>query len=515
MGCGTMGFTSILDLIEVEEEVRMKRPTFFLDLNIDQIVDSIQDKNSQYDLRRLFWYFPKNQECEEYRRQVYADIKQEPIYEGLNCFSKTLQKMRVFLENKENVEFEIQKNICQVEAVGAYVTGILQLKTTLQEHLRSKGFQNLKEYLDTYSQTTEYEKLEKEVLGLVKELDDLRLIITIENNKVEIKEGSLDGSYEKKLEGLFTLGEYELQSPFVGELNFGYLEEEIFAAVKKKKGELFEKIDKVAEASVDFADEVILRFEKEVQYYLSYRMLQKDMESSGYHFGVPEESIDGTMSGEGVYDLALALVNRRYGQPVIDNSFSYGDGEKFFVLNGPNQGGKTTFARSLGQLVYFAKMGLDVPAKAVKLPYYDQIATHFSVEESMETGRGKLMEELVRLKPMMENESDNLFVVINELFTTAANYDAYVMGSKVLEFFIEKGCRGIYVTHIHELTKAHEGIVSLRALLEDGDYHKRTYKIVRGDAEEQGYAGDIVEKYELTYEQLKARFDAEHQGGGN
>ena len=35
-------------------------------------------------------------------------------------------------------------------------------------------------------------------------------------------------------------------------------------------------------------------------------------------------------------------------------------GERFFVLTGPNQGGKTTFARSLGQLVYFTRIGLDL-----------------------------------------------------------------------------------------------------------------------------------------------------------
>ena len=157
----------------------------------------------------------------------------------------------------------------------------------------------------------------------------------------------------------------------------------------------------------------------------------------------------------------------------------------------------------MGQLVYFTRIGLDVPAVQANVPFFREIQTHFSVEESVETGRGKLKEELVRLAPMMEARKQGSFVVINELFTTAASYDARIMGRKVLEHFIGLGCRGIYVTHLKELTKVHERVVSLQAML-DGE-RMPTFEIRRGEAAETASALNQVNKYRLTYEQLKER----------
>jgi DNA mismatch repair ATPase MutS len=125
------------------------------------------------------------------------------------------------------------------------------------------------------------------------------------------------------------------------------------------------------------------------------------------------------------------------------------------------------------------------------------------VEESVETGRGKLMDELVRLAPMMEEHKKGSFVVINELFTTAANYDAQIMGKRVLEHFIGLDCKGIYVTHLKELAENRGGVVSLRAML--NEHGIQTFEIRRGEAEDTACAANQVNKYRLAYEQLKER----------
>ena len=110
---------------------------------------------------------------------------------------------------------------------------------------------------------------------------------------------------------------------------------------------------------------------------------------------------------------------------------------------------------------------------------------------------------MTRLAPMMEANRKGTFVGINELFTTAANYDAQIMGQRGLKHFIDLGCRGIYVTHLRELASAHEQVASLRAML---DENKRpTYRIQRGEAAENAGAEKQVEKYRLTYPQLKER----------
>lgn len=132
--------------------------------------------------------------------------------------------------------------------------------------------------------------------------------------------------------------------------------------------------------------------------------------------------------------------------------------------------------------------------------------THFCVEESVETGRGKLEEELERLANIMAasiNGQAFLFVVINELFTTAANYDACIMGKRVLDYFLNQCCRGIYVTHLSELAGADTRLVSLRAVLDREG--RRTFRIERSNEDVPADAGSLVGKHGLTYEQLKER----------
>ena len=104
---------------------------------------------------------------------------------------------------------------------------------------------------------------------------------------------------------------------------------------------------------------------------------------------------------------------------------------------------------------------------------------------------------------MMEEHKKGSFVIINELFTTAASYDAGIMGKKVLRHFIGLGCMGIYVTHLKELADEENGVVSLRAMLDER--RVQTFKIRRGEAEDTPCAENVVNKYRLTYEQLKER----------
>ena len=107
------------------------------------------------------------------------------------------------------------------------------------------------------------------------------------------------------------------------------------------------------------------------------------------------------------------------------------------------------------------------------------------------------------MSPMMTASVQNAFVVINELFTTAANYDACIMGKRVLEHFTARQCSGIYVTHLRELAEEGGGIVSLRAMLDENGM--RTFRIDRSREDAPADAGSLVGKHGLTYGQLKER----------
>ena len=497
-----MGFVSILDkTIQPYEDFSL--PTFMVDLNLDQVVRQIQMAWPE-PVEKYFYYLPREKEVADYRRAIYADIKKEGVYEALNHFMEQMRERNHAEENCHAVFYPMQKHVWFVIEVATYCAACTGLYEAMQGvSFESAGMQELKKELSEYVCSEEYVKMQDAVTALKEEIDGFHITLVYENDRIVVKEEKQPGTYEEFMRQAFGESKDAIKSPFMKNMNLTNLEQEIVEIFRKKHGKFAASAKKFYNVYEDYDKEWIFRFADEVPFYLSYHKFRDVMISLGYNFTAPtvDEAVD--MKASGLYDLALALVNSRQGKDVISNALEYYDGEQFFVLTGPNQGGKTTFARSLGQLVYFTKIGLDVPANLANVHHFTRILTHFSVEESVETGRGKLKEELVRLKPMMAEQSDGAFVIINELFTTAANYDACLMGKKVLKHFIGEGCRGIYVTHLKELTEGTEGVVSLRAMLDENRI--QSFQIIRKEADDSACALNQVNKYNLTYEQLKER----------
>lgn len=507
-----MEFESILYLEQPDEEdLPRLAPGFFQDLNLDQIVREVQKLAGAYAVEKLYYAFPQSAAEENYRRGIFQDMKKPAVNAAFMAFS---ENMRIYAKASANIhqlENPIQRMAWHVAAANAYcraVNELLERLTALETEgtLCAQGLLCLCAWLRRMSEDEQFQKLAEGAEEVAALLQALHFVIEIENNKVVIREGTVPGTYRDLLRELAPV-DGDCVSPFAPVLLMAPLEAELFRTFENRFPQIFRKIEAFGDKFPSFGEERILALEQEVQYYLAFARFEREMQEKGCCFCVPQTDESQNMQAHGLYDLALACSNLRRGKTVVSNDFHYEKEERFFVVNGPNQGGKTTFARSLGQLLYFTKMGLDVPAKSANVHAFQKLLTHFSVEESMETGQGKLMEELRRLAPMMEEESSHSFVIINELFTTAAHYDGCVMGARVLQHFIASGSRGIYVTHLRELGETVDGVVTMTATVDGSEEHRRTYKILRSHPEEVGYAEDIVKKYGLTYEQLRVRME--------
>lgn len=493
---------SILDFKKCSGMAETVSP-FYLDLNLYQIIDYITAKWSK-EVRSYYYYFPADEECETYRREVYNDVKKQGICETLEAFLQDYHRMEEARNNKGKVTGPLQKSMWQVQMVYEYCQTFENLHLGLEkQEVTSPGLKRFRELLGEYLGTPSYRKMSEDVKTILKELSEFRFVITYEKEMMVIKEGTVEAAYEKFLRKDESASIPVLPNPFQNAMGLTELESAVLDILVNKRPKLFKTISNKAAEYEEFTEKLCLDFAKEIPYYLSFWSFQRNMMEMGYAFCRPKVEGNREMEASGLYDLALACAASHEGREVVSNDLVYHEGESFFVLTGPNQGGKTTFARSLGQLVYFTKMGFDVPAREANVHYFRNILTHFSVEESVETGRGKLKEELIRLAPMMEESGGKQFVIINELFTTAATYDAEIMGRKVLEHFIGTNCRGIYVTHLKELATVHDSIVSLRAML--NEQRRQTFRIARSEAEESACAINQVNKYRLTYEQLKER----------
>ncbi len=530
-------FVSILDPVESPYKER-RRPAFFTDLNLDRIIDRIS-RDWGEDEGKYYAYFPADARCEDYRREVYGDIRQEGAYEALCRFTERMKARREVFLKKGAVEQKQQRAVWHIREVADYCGAFGDLYEDMEGMtLRSEGMRQLRAYLGQYLEGARLVRMRSEAAELLEELATFRLVLTYENDRITVAHGEVSGEYDAFLERCFTGQDRRMKGPFETVPELVALEQELLRVFQKKSPDFFRRAELFHRNYELYGDEILLRFASEIGFYLSFCCFERKMGERGFCFCVPvmagrtpggentggqgegpengnegrcgdgrAEAGDGQgrkgMYAEGLYDLGLACASLGDGRKVVSNDMEYRAGEGFFVLTGPNQGGKTTFARSLGQMVYLAKMGLDVPAGEAGLYRFTDLFTHFSVEESTETGRGKLMDELERLAHMMADSCRGAFVVINELFTTAANYDACIMGKRVLEHFLSRSCMGIYVTHLGELSRAHPQVVSLKAMLDRQGV--QNFKIERGTAAEHADAASQVRQFGLTYEQLRER----------
>ena len=500
---------------------------FYQDLNLLPVIDKMTLARWK-SVRKLFFYLPKSAEDTAYRRAVYSNVKKEPIYRALLAFTEKAAAVQELIREKERTSNPLQRTVWKLREAGAYISAFEELAEVLSG--AEPASDGLREFLRILTELLEdggYRRMREETQRLLSEIRGIRFVVTYEKDRIRVEPveetperlrkagetaeerrpagetASHRDTYEEWL-SLFDGGELAgMSNPFVTDSVLSEIESACLDLLKEKKPDFFRTLERAAEYETSYARPVLSRFEREIPFYLAFRGFQLEMEREGFAFATPAADGEAPMEAKGLYDIALALASYPEGRPVVSNDFYYGEGERFFVLTGPNQGGKTTFARSLGQLVFFATMGLDVPAKSANVPFFAKIRSHFSVEESAESGRGKLMEELVRLAPMMREEERGSFVIINELFTTAANYDAQIMGKRVLSHFLALDCRGIYVTHLAELAEERAGIVSLRAMLDAQGVP--SFEIRRGSPEDTVCAAGTVGKYRLTYGQLKER----------
>lgn len=242
-----------------------------------------------------------------------------------------------------------------------------------------------------------------------------------------------------------------------------------------------------------------------MQFYLSYLDFIDPLVAAGLDFCCPEVTDAKDVFAVGTFDLALAVKLVDAGNPVVSNGFHLSGPERVVVVSGPNQGGKTTFARTFGQLHHLASVGCPVPGSAARLLLYDRLHTHFGREEHLETMTGKLEEDLVRIHDTLGQATPRSIVVMNEIFGSTTLDDARFIGRRVLDTIVELDLLCVFVTFVDELARIGPSVVSMVSTVDPEDPVTRTFQVVRAPADGLAYALAIADKYGLTEGRIRQR----------
>jgi DNA mismatch repair protein MutS len=486
-------------------------PSHFSDLNLDQIVASITAGRKAYDLEPLF-YTPLNDvESVKYRHEVLRDLASTMLLESLGAFAQGMQTMRHHLAQADKLRYKYQKESWILDAVELYCDAVNRLADNLMSaDITSRGFLGLRSYLAAYVQTDSFTSLRAETRALREDLSQVRYCLHIRGNRVTVSKYDAQADYSAEVEETFhrfkqgTVKDYRVA--FSNTPDMDHVEAGVLNLVARLYFDTFLELDQYCERYRSYLDETIRHFDREVQFYLAYLEYIEPLRSSGMGFCVPnvcDQSKD--IYAFETFDLALAKKLQAENSAAVCNDFHLRDQERILVVSGPNQGGKTTLARTFGQLHYLASLGCPVPGRDSQLFLFDRVFTHFEREEDITDLRGKLQDDLVRIHEILTQASGNSIMVMNEIFTSTTVNDGLFLSKKIMTRIIELDLLCVWVTFLDELASQGPTTVSMVSTVVPEDPALRTYKLIRKPADGLAYAGAIAEKYGLTYDSLKGR----------
>jgi DNA mismatch repair protein MutS len=189
--------------------------------------------------------------------------------------------------------------------------------------------------------------------------------------------------------------------------------------------------------------------------------------------------------------LAELAVNRRYARPTVDASLAFdikkgrhpvveaalattirenfigndcnvSEGERLWLLTGPNMAGKSTFLRQNALITILAQMGSFVPAESARIGMVDKLFSRVGAADDLARGRSTFMVEMVETATILNQATARSFVILDEIGRGTATYDGLSIAWAVIEHLHNiLTCRTLFATHYHELTSLTDSLSHL------------------------------------------------------
>ena len=491
---------------------RDEDPSYARDLNLDQVVAAIAEDREERDLitQTLYGHL-RDADAVRYRQEVFRDLDDPAVGGPIQRFADQMAEVGAHLSQLADMRYRYHREGWLLDAAAIYCAAVRSLAEDLgSAHLTSSALLAFRDYLAGYAASPGFTGLARDTSDTKDALGRIRYCTRIRGDRVEVTRYADEADYSAAVLSTFerfrqgAVKDYRVRYRTRPGMN--HVAAQVLELVAKLFPEEFAALDEYCSRHAGFLDDGIRQAHRELQFYLAYLDYVRPVRAAGLSFCYPDVSANSKhVHAAGTFDLALARKLVSAGAPVVTNDFRLEGHERIAVVTGPNQGGKTTFARTFGQLHHLAATGCPVPGSTGRLFLFDRLFTHFEREEDLSAMRGKLEDDLVRIGEILRAATEDSIVILNETFASTTTRDARFLGTKLLTRVIRLDALCVYVTFVDELASFGEQVVSMMSTVVPDNPAERTYKVVRKAADGLAYALAIAEKYGLSYERLRER----------
>ncbi len=484
---------------------------WLVDLRLDQLIAQATSGRESYELAQLFRRRLETPAQVRFRQDICRDFERPEVGDAWRTFGHQLADTRACLARADRTRHTWERGLWYLEAVLRYVQAVEQLSAGLRATgFSSAGLGAVRDYLGAYQESPEFSDLAREGRGIKAELAGVRYSVKVTGNRVAVGRfpdepdlgEEVTGAFRRFQQGTPAMREFDLLRPEW----LDPVEQRILDRVARLFPQPFAHLERFWRRALQFRNPVVVELDREAQFYLAYLEFLAPLREAGLPVCYPQVVDTGAPGGaDSTYDLVLARKLVGLGQSVVVNDFGLTGAERILVVSGPNQGGKTTFAVTVGQVYHLTALGLPVAGAGARIPVCDAILTHFGRTEELADRQGRLEADIAALAEIFSGATDRSVVILNETFSSASLEDARSLGRRALERLVATGVRGVYVTFIDELAEIGPAVVSMVSMVDPEDPAERTFRVLRRPPDGLAYALALARKYGLTHDQLRER----------
>ncbi len=247
--------------------------------------------------------------------------------------------------------------------------------------------------------------------------------------------------------------------------------------------------------SADHINDFLNMLRIELAFYIGSLNLYEQLTQMGEPVSFPLPVVRGERQHSlvGLYDVCLALTMKH---KVVGNDV-HADDKDLVVITGANQGGKSTFLRSVGLAQLMMQCGMFVPALSFRANVCNGLFTHYKREEDVTMNSGKLDEELSRMSDIVDHIAPDSMVLFNESFAATNEREGSEIARQIVSVLLEKRIKIFFVTHLYKFAhgfydRKMANAIFLRAERQaDGT---RTFKIIEGEPLQTSYGEDLYDR---------------------